>query len=222
MYKWLLMKTKVYTAVLLLAFTGARAQAPQQFTEGSISYAVRIEQPGQPAKPVTGVFNLILKDKQYIKELQLSSGFRNVIIFNTAENKAFSLRQVQEKKYAIQLDAEELKKKQSCEPYTAEELSSDGRTIAGFSSQRRKVLCGKADPIILYYTRQWTMPAPDLFQYFPGFSYLPLSYDIRNEDGSLLHFELQKIEARPIDNGAFRIPADYKLISNEEYRQISR
>lgn len=211
----------VFMLPLLAAFS---AGAQQRFTEGTVSYLVRIEQKnaGQGSQAVTGTFQLTLKDKQYIQELRLSSGFRNLIIFNAADNAAYSLRRVQDKKYAIQLDAEELRKKQSCTSFSMEDMPADGAIIAGFSSERKRIRCGKMEPIILYYSRQWEMPDPYLFQYFPGFSHLPLRYNIRNEDGSILHFELQKIEAKPIDNGAFRIPRDYKLISNEEYRQISR
>ena len=34
-------------------------------------------------------------------------------------------------------------------------------------------------------------------------------------------FEASKIEAQPVENAVFRIPADYKIISYNEYKEMS-
>jgi hypothetical protein len=41
-----------------------------------------------------------------------------------------------------------------------------------------------------------------------------------NEDGLTIHFSLQSIEARPVENASFTIPAHAKVISYKEYEQL--
>lgn len=72
--------------------------------------------------------------------------------------------------------------------------------------------------MIVYYTKEWNIHNQQLFENFPSFAYLPLSFELKNEDGSVLHLELLKIEERPMDNSLFEIPKDYKIISDKEYR----
>jgi hypothetical protein len=217
-------KTCALLAGLLLLHTAGLAQ--QQFTEGTILYHIRIDQaPGNTTTPgqlMEGDFQITLKGRQLIKELRLSSGFSNLLIFNMTDNTAYSLRRVQNRKYAIQLDAADLNRKQrACEKMVIQDLPADHKMIGGYKALRSNISCGKTDPIQLYYTKDWELAENNLFQYFPDFRYLPLAYDIKSEDGSVLHFELQRIESKPVDNGAFRIPSDYKVISNAEYQQMS-
>lgn len=225
------MKAKRYFLILAAVWgiSPCISYGQQNFTEGMISYAVRIEPaPGTDPKAeqvITGEFTITVKGNQYIRELQLSSGFRNRIIFNTDNNTAYSLRQVQNKKFAIQLNAAELlKKQQTCEQsrITAINCSEPGRVVAGYKVNCMQVACKDKMPMTLYYTKEWQLTSAYLFPDFPSFYNLPLAYDINNEDGSILHFELTKIEARPVDNGTFRVPADHRIISTEEYRQMGR
>ena len=216
------MKIKVVLAIVFFWSASGHVKAQQQFSEGNIVYSVTIEkEPGAASQ--TGEFRIILKDKQFSKELSLSSGFNNRFLFNTEDNTIYSLRKVQGKKYAIQLNSEDFKKKQHhCPSVKVEDVGTESKTVAGYTGQRATALCPGTEPAELYYTKEWSMANTELFQNFGGFRYLPLIYDIRNDDGSTFHFVLKKIESKPVDNGAFRIPKDYKLLTNEEYNAITR
>lgn len=132
---------------------------------------------------------------------------------------AYSLRKIGREQFALQLDTEQLKKKQmKCATFTTQEYTNDIKSIANFKTEKAKLFCNDAPPLLIYYTKEWTINNEFLFENFPFFQYLPLAYDIKNDDGSLLHFELQKIEATPQDNGSFKVPEGYKIISYEEYK----
>lgn len=203
-----------------LFLTSLDSNAQTSFIEGEIIYAVRIESvnPKLEKQISTGELRIKLKGNSVIKELSLSSGFKNTMLFEKGKD-AYSLRKIGGEQFALQLDAEQLKKKQlKCATFTTEEYTNDIKSIANFKTERAKLICNDAPPLLIYYTKEWTINNAFLFENFPFFQYLPLAYDIKNDDGSQFHFELQKIEATPQDNGAFKIPEGYKIISYEEYK----
>jgi hypothetical protein len=61
-----------------------------------------------------------------------------------------------------------------------------------------------------------------MFNHLPGISGLPLLFEIANDDGTIMRFEAEKVVAKPVESSVFKIPADHKIISNEQYRQLSR
>ena len=46
----------------------------------------------------------------------------------------------------------------------------------------------------------------------------PAYTSYKDEDGNSLKFELDKLNAVPVENSVFRIPADYKMVSYNEYK----
>ncbi len=203
-----------------LAFISLNLSAQTSFIEGEIVYNVKIEavNPKLEKQISTGELKIKVKGNAVLKELSLSSGFNNTLLFEKGKD-AYSLRKIGGEQFALQLDAEQLKKKQlKCVNFTTEEYTNDIKSIANFKTEKAKLVCNDAPPLLIYYTKEWTINNEFLFENFPFFQFLPLAYDIKNDDGSQFHFELQKIEATPQDNGAFKIPEGYKIISYEEYK----
>lgn len=211
------MQKILFTCCALLVLL-SRAFCQNQFTEGELVYEVKITSPDAKESRVnTGTLTILIKGGNVTKELNLQSGFKNTIIFNQQEKTAYSLRKVDNVPYAIQLDPEQLKKKQEkCARLEREELPSDRKTVQNFAAEKVKITCNQASPFFVYYTRSWTIDNPHLFHDFPSFNYLPLAYEVKNEDGSVLNFELKRIEAKPIDNRAFTVPLGYKKVSQQE------
>lgn len=215
----MLMQKLLFSCCTFLVFS-ARAFCQQAFTEGEIIYDVRITAADVKEAGVnTGTLTILIKGANVAKELNLQSGFRNTIVFNQQEKTAYSLRKVGNVPYAIQLDPGQLNRKQEkCARLEKQELESDRKTISGFAAEKVKLSCNEGNPVVVYYTKTWIIDNPHLFQDFPSFTYLPLSYEVKNEDGSILNFELKKIEAKPIDNRAFSVPPGYKKVSQQEYK----
>jgi hypothetical protein len=216
------MQKVVFTCFILMLVTTAFCQ--KQFIEGEIVYNVTITAADAKDNKVNaGTLTISIKANSVTKELNLQSGFRNTIIFNQSEKVAYSLREHEGIQYAIQLDPDQLKKKQEkCTQPERQELESDRKTTLGFATEKVKLTCNNTNPVVVYYTKAWRIGNPNIFQDFPFFDYLPLAYEIKNEDGNLFGFELQKIEAKPIDNRVFNVPPGYKKISQQEYKSGRR
>lgn len=211
------MQKVLFSCCAFLVFS-ARAFCQNQLTEGEIVYEVRITS-AKESSINTGTLTILIKAANVTKELSLQSGFKNTIIFNQQEKAVYSLRKVDNVPYAIQLDPEQLKKKQEkCAQPERQELESDRKAILNFTAEKVKLNCRQTSPIFVYYTKTWIIDNPHLFPDLPSFNYLPLAYEVKNEDGSTLSFELKKVEAKPIDNRAFSVPQEYKKVSQQEYK----
>lgn len=205
-------------AACLLAIASA---GQKSFVEGEIVYKVRIEKnlPDATLQTLTGTLSIRLKGNDVIKELNIDQGFRNTILLRGNAKSAYSLRSIGKNKFALHLDPEHITAKmQKCAQLHRQDLPGEVLTIGGFRTEKARVSCNDAAPVTIYFTREWQVTNPYIFDDFPSFGYLPLSWDIINEEGSKLHFELLSIEAKPIDNAAFQIPQGYKVISQDEYR----
>jgi hypothetical protein len=159
---------------------------------------------------------LSIKQKGHavLKELLLKNGFKSTKLFLGQAKPSYSFILIAEQNFALKSDEESLK----CKDLTLETLPTDIKSIAGFKTERGKILCKDRKPIVLYYTQEWQTNNPLLFEEFSSFKALPLAFEINNEDGSLIRFELMKIESKPMENATFQIPNGYKTISQEEYK----
>lgn len=216
------MKTKLtHFTLLFFALIPLQAIAQKNFIEGTIVYKVKIEKPDPKLALQTsnGTLTLMLKGKVVVQTLSLQSGFKNTMIFNGNTKSVHSLRKIGNETYALQLDTNQVNKKyEKCSKLTLQDYESDIKSIGGFKTEKAKLICNNAAPLIVYYTKEWKIENEQLFEDFATFEYLPLSYDIKNDDGTMLHFELQSIEANPIDNNSLKIPDGYKVISYEQYK----
>lgn len=214
------MKWKGLAIVLLLNSSFYSSFAQNNFVEGELVYSISIESTDANATHINsaGTLTLMLKANSVVKVLELNKGYKNTIIYNGLKKCTHSLRSVGDKKVALILEADQIKKKQErCSSLRVEELKNEPQTILNFKTEQAIIHCNNAIPLQLYYTKDWHISNPYLFDDFPSFQYLPLLFDIKKEDGSKVHFELKKIEAKPMDNSIFEIPKDYKVISTEEY-----
>jgi len=49
---------------------------------------------------------------------------------------------------------------------------------------------------------------------------LPLAFDYKNDQGVVINFEATNIDENVVENAKFKVPAGYKIISNEEYKSM--
>ena len=211
---------KMFLAGFLLSSGIYRSSAQKSFVEGELIYLVTIESNNIELSKTksSGTLTLMLKGNCVVKTLDLNTGFKNSIIYNHLKKASYSLRNIGREKVALLLDSDQLSKKQDrCSTLRVEELTTDIQTILNFKTERAKLHCNNSNPIIIYYTQDWNISSPYLFDEFSSFHFLPLLFDINNDDGSIIHFELKKIEAKPMDNSLFEVPKDYKIITSEEY-----
>jgi hypothetical protein len=209
--------TAIYCFFVFGVFAFSNANAQKLFVEGELLYAITISQNNPEQKTpnnIQGTLSIKQKGHAVLKELLLKNGFKSTKLFLGQAKPSYSFILIAEQNFALKIDEESLK----CKDLTLETLPTDIKSIAGFKTERGKILCKDRKPIVLYYTQEWQTNNPLLFEEFSSFKALPLAFEINNEDGSLIRFELMKIENKPMENATFQIPNGYKTISQEEYK----
>ncbi len=209
-------------SVLIIHASGIQAQ--QTFVEGTIVYAVSI---GPVAGNTgftehAGTYSLTVKGAAIRRELRMNSGYRNVIIENVNTGSVYSLQPASGQNYAIQLQPRDMEEKMK--PYTGfTQKDEDGSmTIAGQPCRKASVRYKDGNTSSLYYTTAWVAESGTLFERFPGIKYIPLSFEYRNEEGITMHFAAEKLETKPVESALFRVPPDYKIISNAAYKAMGK
>jgi hypothetical protein len=203
---------------LLIAGDG-RAQKP--FTEGTIVYKIRLTSPHD--KEYNGVYTFTFKGAHIKKELKLDNGFNDVVVMDCGASTVYSLQNRDGKKYAIQLSMDEMLKMQApFSGFTMEHEEKNNQNIAGYVVYKGKVKYKNGSGEDIYYSKEWYPSQPVAFERFPGAKFLPMHYSYTDEHGITMEFEVDHIEIGPVENAVFRIPVDYKMISYEDYKQLSK
>lgn len=210
---------RIVVVLALLASAPAIAQKP--FSEGSLLFKVSLESPER--KPIKGTYTFSFKGGEERKDLKLDNGFQDVILLNTQTSAVYSLQSQNGKKYAIELIMSEMKKRQ--EKYSGFELIGETELpgkVAGYTAYKAQVKYKDGTLMDVVYTKDWYPEQAVYFERLPGAKFMPLGFSYRDENNIVMRFDAAKLEAGPIDNAIFRIPPDYKMISNTEYKQMSR
>lgn len=202
---------------LLFAFT-ASGQKP--FTEGVIIYNVRLESPDHQV--YNGTYTYTIKGNELKKELHLTNGFEDVVLINGGANTSYSLHTINGTKYAIQLNMDDIIRRQEKYKGFATSGEQGGNVIGGVKSVKTTVKYKDGSGGEVSYTKDWYATLPATFERFPEARFIPLNYSYKDDKGITTTFDANKVEARPVENATFRIPAGYKMISYQEYQQMSK
>lgn len=208
-----------FSFLLLFLLPALALRAQKVLTEGFINYKIKLESPD--SRTFTGTYTFTFKGTQLRKDLQLSNGYRHVIILNSTTNIIYSLQNRNGKKYAVELAMDDVMKKQ--EKYTRfsvtdEQLRSD--SVAGCVAYKGIIRYKDGSSADLCYTKEWYPPISVTYNRYPDAQFMPLVFSYKDEDGVVMHFEADKIESGPVENANFRIPSDYTIISNAQYKQM--
>ena len=217
-----MVKCILYSTLFVLIALQTHAQ--QAFVEGRIKYAVSIG-PVSDSSGFTehaGTYTVIVKGSQVRRELIMNTGYQNILILNANMGSAYSLQTNGGQHYAIQLSIQDLKEKQRPYEGFTQQAVTGQMTLAGLPCEKVFVTYKDGTKSALYYTTSWLAPQVILFDRFPGIKYIPMAFEYRNEDGIVMHFQAEKLEAIPMESALFRLPPDYKIISNAEYKQQRR
>lgn len=212
----------LFAVFLTILFGYLPATGQQLFQEGVIVYSVRVgplEANGGYLEHA-GTYTITLKDAYVRKELRMNSGYQNIMLFNHNTGSIYSLRPANGQYFAIQLRKSDVEDKMK--PFQGfSERSEPGKmTIAGQACRKMLIQYKDGSSSILYYATNWKTSDSTLFERFPGFSNIPMSFEYRNEEGITMHFAAEKLEVKPIESAVFRVPPDYKIISNAEYKAL--
>jgi len=205
----------------LFVLSCIHAMAQKPFTEGVIVYKIKLESPDQ--KMFTGTYTFTFKGPQIRKELKLDNGYQDIELFNVSAGQVYSLQNMNGKKYAIQLNMNDiLKAQEKFAGYSVSNEEGNTKHIAGCAAYKANLSYKDGIASEVYYTKDWRPANTITFERFPDAKFLPLNYSYKDENGISMHFEADKVSAGPVESSIFRIPPDYKMISNEEFKQLNK
>lgn len=214
------MNWKAPLFILLFLLAGFYTRGQKAFTEGIMVYKVTMESAGQ--KEVIGTYTFTFKGYRIKKELKLNNGYQDIVLLDCGKNKAYSLQVRNGRKYAIELSMDDIRRKQAAfGGFTIKNEENSNKKIAGFAAYKGEVNYPGGTNVEVMYTKEWQPSLAITFEHFPNARFLPLYFSHKNENGMTMIFEAEKINASPVENVVFRIPPDYKMISNAEYKKLS-
>lgn len=213
---------KIRSLILLTLLPAAiNAYAQKPFTEGTITYRVKVEAAGK--KVSEGTYTFIIKGGQVRKELQMSNGYNYALLMNCNSNTIYSLQNHNGKKYAIQLNMDEMRDRQ--QKYTGATLKGEkntGKIIAGITAFKGDLAYTDGSHLEIYFTPEWYPDKQLTYERFPGATFLPLAFTYIEDDSHTMYMEAETVSVAPVENAVFRVPNEYKIITNAEYKQLSR
>lgn len=215
------MKRQFFLILLVALASTYTTKAQQQFVEGILTYSflVKANNPDAAKQEARGSFIIKLKGNSVLKEMTMENGFNNTILYLAPKSAYYSFRKTNNQSFAIQLNTAQMEQKRgNCSKLSLLPLPGDIKAIKNFKTEKARLTCNNAKQIDISYTKEWGIKNEHLFDEFPSFEFLPLSFEIINADGSIFSFLLENIEVKPLDNSSFDIPNGYKIISQEEYK----
>lgn len=191
--------------------------AQKKLVEGSVNYKVVVNNPDGSTKQ--GAYIVSVKYKQVRKELKLGTDFENILILDNT-GKLYTLKSVKEKNFAVEMNVADYSKRNEKYEDATIKKTGDTKTIAGIKAQSAIISYKDGSDTKVYYTTEWTTDAPLLFERFERLNGLPLAFDYKSDQGVVMNFEATNIDESVVENSKFKVPAGYKIISNEEYKDI--
>lgn len=193
------------------------AFAQKKLVEGSITYKATMKNPDGTTKD--GTYIISVKNKQVRKEMKIGSDFENVVVVDNT-GKMYSLKSMDGRNFAVEMSPEDYAKGNAKYAGMSVKDVGEKRVISGQQTQKATVLYKDGNSADVYYTKDWIVDAPYLFERFDGLEGLPMAFDYKNEQGAIINFEAVKLDEDVVENAKFKVPAGYKVISNEEYRKL--
>lgn len=119
------------------------------------------------------------------------------------------------------MDKDELEGKRSSFDGFKLQTLKDSRKIAGIDGKEALITYKDGSSAEIVYATDWEVDG-FIFERFPGIKQLPILFDYKNEDGSVTHFTVERIVAKPVETSSFEIPSNYKLLSPKEFAQMKK
>ncbi|HLO69895.1 MAG TPA: hypothetical protein VK167_03450 [Flavipsychrobacter sp.] len=213
---------RFYYFLILLILGSTNATAQRVFAEGTIKYDVSIDPPANQEGLVQykGSYTIITKGPFVKETLTLENGYATTLLYNYRDSTVYSLKKLGNKNYAIQLDLKSMQnRRKKYEGYTLNPLKTT-KEIDGIVANEAIVTYKNGNTSTIAYNNS-TAPGHIVFDNYPGIQYLLLLFTNYNDDGTAIHFSAKKIDEEPVENAVFRIPSNYKIISNAEYLQFT-
>lgn len=213
-----------YLLLILAFFCAPGLHAQKAFSEGRIVYSVSIGAVAGTSgfTEHAGTYTLVVKGVQVRKEIRMNNGYLDIQIQNSNTGLLYALHPASGNNYAVQLSIRDIQDRQKPWQNFSMQESEGGMKIAGMDCRKAKVTYKDGSASSIYYATELSTADATLFDRFPGIKNIPLSFEYRSEEGIVMHFAAEKVELEPVESSLFRVPPDYKIITNAEYKSLRK
>ncbi len=219
------MKRSILLAIVITctSFFTLQSKAQEAIAEGVVAYNVVMESESGTAHARTqsGTYRIIFRNKWIRKDLVLENGFSHTIIWDDTKKTGYSLQLIAGKKYAVQLSMDDIDA--VTKPYIdflISDSSDREEWIAGYKCRAVTVSYKNGQTAELCCTDEVQLAETRLYDWLPGMTSLPLSFDFKTEAAIRMRLQLDYLLNAPVSRSEFRVPREYRMITNEEYKRL--
>jgi len=210
--------------VLSLAFPGMTNAAGGKF-EGVITYNITFPNSTMSADQLAmfpKTMTLMVKGTNSRNESSSAMG-KMVEITNYDKKFTVSLLDMMGKKFAIRKSLDEINQEMSKDPKPVVQVTSETKDLAGYKCKKAIVTIeknGKKTSFEIWYTnelggKEMNFGNP-VYQDIDG---LLMEFTLA-EQNFTMKYSVDKVEKKAVDESSFEIPADYKLTTEAELRNM--
>lgn len=218
-------KSSCFLLTLGLSFISGVIFAQKQFSDGEITYSVKVELP--PDAPPQAVqaskgSQLVYSFKNYLfrSDMNIASS-TYTSIRNTRNNSAVMLVDVGSSKYLIRFNADELAKESS--HYKDIRFTDLGKTrlIAGYNCKEATATLQDGSTFTIFYTSDIMPENTEYNARFDGLKGLPLEFESTNSHHLKMTMTATKVDIAPQPSARFDIPTSgYREITYAELENL--
>jgi len=213
------MKRNLFSLVSLLVFTHSSLTAQQKIDEGKVVYEITypdMELDPQMAAMMPTESVVYFKGNMSRSEITMGMGISSTTIVNSKTNEVTSLNDMMGNKTATIIDTDDQKKEKD-DDYKVE-LVNETKEISGYKCKKAILKNTSGSLIELFYTENISASSQFSSQWksLKGF---PLEYVI-DVSGMNMKMTAKSITSEKVSDELFKIPPDYKLMSQEEFKKL--
>ncbi|NDC40497.1 MAG: hypothetical protein EBZ77_02950 [Chitinophagia bacterium] len=193
------------------------ASAQKAVTEGTIRYEVQVKN----ADNQQASYTISVKNGRIRKELLWNNKMAYLVIIDYNQNKAWVLREVNGKNYAIERTLAELQSAQArYRGYRITETPGASTSRAGLKAHSGTVGYSDGTGGNIEYSSEFYFEKGLAFEQFPDARMLPLvfSYNPANYPEGLV-FRVTSFDRAPVEEAIFRVPPQYRIITDAEFQK---
>jgi GLPGLI family protein len=216
-------KKQIFVLFLLMFFSLRFAIGQETINEGKIVYEITypdMEMDAQMAAMMPSQSVVYIKSNWSRTETAVGMGISSVTIMNSKTNEIIALMDMMGTKTATVMkdDVPAKGKDKSTSSGMTFKPVNETKEIAGMVCKKAIMNTGEGEDFTMYYTdainskSQFTKQWKD----FKGF---PMEYVI-NSSGFNMKMTAKSVSAEKVDDDLFKVPADYKILTQEEFSKM--
>lgn len=201
-----------------IAQTKATVDA-KKLTEGVIIYDIKLDEGAQDGMMAAMIpTELVIKFKGTKSRSEFATGMTETIAINDSKDdkSAVILIDLMGSKYAMKIEEKKIMEQRAAMPKYNIVESKETKQIAGYNCTKAYFINKENnEEVIVYFSNEIPYSENSLNAEFRGLKGMPMEY-IAKMQGIKMTVTVREIKKEKIQDSIFSVPADYKMVTQEE------